>query len=79
MNHVQIDESFHVMLYLAILNYHFVGYLLDVYESVTYLHLSIYNQRGCSAFLLASKNGHLEVVKFLLEKGAKIKNKNRVR
>ena len=39
-------------------------------ESVTYLHLSIHNQRGCSALLLASKNGHLEVVKFLLEKGA---------
>ena len=40
------------------------------FESVTYLHLSIHNQRGCSALLLASKNGHLEVVKCLLEKDA---------
>jgi ankyrin repeat protein len=48
-------------------------------ESVTYISLSIRNQRGRSALLLASKEGYAEIVKCLLEKGAKIDDKDEVR
>jgi ankyrin repeat protein len=43
------------------------------------MSLSIYKQRGRSALLLASKEGYAEIVKCLLEKGAKIDDKDEVR
>ena len=53
--------------------------MLNIYESVLYLPVSIQIQDKCSALLLASKNGHIKVVKFLFEKGGKINDKNKVR
>jgi ankyrin repeat protein len=41
--------------------------------------LSIHKQTGRSAFLVASENGHLEVVQCLLEKGVSIYDKDKVR
>jgi hypothetical protein len=49
------------------------------FESVTYLPSSIHVQIGRSALQLASKKGHLEVVKCLLDKGADINDKDEVR
>ena len=53
--------------------------MLNIYESVLYLPVSIQIQDKCSALLLASKNGHLEVVNFFFVMGANIHDKNDVR
>ena len=53
--------------------------MLNIYESVPYLPVSIQIQDECSALLLASKNGHLKVVEFLFENGANIHDKDNVR
>jgi len=58
---------------------HVVNSIFDIYASVTYLSLSPDIQEGKSALLLASENGHLEVVKCLVANGANIGDKNRVR
>jgi len=52
---------------------------LGFYESITYHLFSIYVQCRRSALLLASKNGHEKVAKHLLEKGANINDKYKVR
>jgi len=58
---------------------HFVNSIFDIYASVTYLSLSLHIKSGKSALLLASENGHLEVVKYLLSNGANIGDKDNVR
>jgi ankyrin repeat protein len=46
---------------------------LDFFDSITnHFSLSNHGQNGCSALHVASKNGHLEVLKCLLEKDASI-------
>ena len=57
---------------------HEVYSMLNIYDSVPYLPVSIQIQDECSALLLASKNGHIEVVKFLFKKGGKIHDKDYV-
>ena len=58
---------------------HEVNSMLNIYDSVPYLPVSIQIQDKCSALLLASKKGHLEVVKCLLDKGVEINDKDEVR
>ena len=58
---------------------HVVDSKLNLHKSVTYLPLSIHKQTGRSALLLASQNGYLELVEFLLEKGVSIYDKDKVR
>jgi len=59
---------------------HVVNSIFDIYASVTYLSLSMHHiQYERSALLLASKNGHVEVVKYLLANGANIGDKDKVR
>ena len=58
---------------------HEVYSMLNIYESVLYLPVSIQIQFKCTALLLASKNGHVVVVQCLLETGANIHDKDDVR
>ena len=58
---------------------HAVDSILIIYESITYLSISTHVQSERSALQLASENGHLKVVKFLLEKGVSIHDKDKVR
>jgi len=45
----------------------------------TYLSLSSHIQYGNTALMIASNNGHLEVVKYLVKNGANIGDNNEVR
>jgi ankyrin repeat protein len=74
MKSIQIHESFHYTKYN-----HAAHSKFYYFESVTYLLSSIHNQHGRSALLLASKNGHLEVVQCLLERDVSIYDKDKVR
>jgi len=58
---------------------HVVISIFDIYASVTYLSLSSHIQFRITALLFASENGHLEVVKYLVENGANIGDKGNVR
>jgi ankyrin repeat protein len=79
MKYVPIHESFHPI-YRYIKKIHVVNSMLIVYESVTYLPLSIHIQNGRTALHLRSGKGHVEFVKCLLESDASnIHDKDNVR
>ena len=49
----------------------------DLFERRGKALLNVYGLDGCTPFLLACKRGHLNIVKFLLEQGASISDRDK--